>query len=293
MSEPRPAEIYDLGYRAYDGMRRAPAWALVTLGLHTLQRVLGLRRPFRHKILPGLTVVIAFVPALVFVGLAAFLPKSLIEEDILPSYAEYTGFVTGALVLFASFVAPEALCTDRRTGMLDLYLAGPLDVRRYLLAKWASVWSVMLLLTVGPELFMFAAFTIEGAGPSAGDLPLLLVRIVVAGAATALLYTAIAMGVSSLTTRKAVAAVATVLLLFVPAIGAGVAIESADAPDALSLLRLADVPEELGYRIYGETRGDDVPIASVATWSIVVGFFGWVVAGVAASALGYRRGARR
>ena len=99
-----------------------------------------------------------------------------------------------ALALFASFVAPEALCTDRRTGMLDLYLAGPLDVKRYLAAKWAAVGGVMLMMTVGPQLFLLVAYTVVSAGPSLGDAPLLLLRIVVSGIGVALFYTAVAMG---------------------------------------------------------------------------------------------------
>ena len=83
------ARIYDVGYRAYDGPRSAPVWALVTIWRHTLQRVLGLHRSFRHKVLPGIALVIAFVPALIFVGIAAFLPVEPGHDEILPSYGEY------------------------------------------------------------------------------------------------------------------------------------------------------------------------------------------------------------
>ena len=56
------ARIYDVGYRSYDGPRRPPWWAVLTVALHAIQRVLGLRRSFRHKILPALAIVIAFLP---------------------------------------------------------------------------------------------------------------------------------------------------------------------------------------------------------------------------------------
>ena len=127
---------------------------------HRCSACSGLHRSFRHKVLPAIAVLIAFLPAVIFVGITAFLPATQILDEILPSYGEYIGEITMALALFASLVAPEALCTDRRTGMLDLYLAGPLDVKRYLAAKWAAVASVMLVMTVGPQLFLLVSYTV-------------------------------------------------------------------------------------------------------------------------------------
>ena len=89
--------------------------------------------PRRSKILPVLAALLAYVPAIVFVGLAALLPRTtFLENDLLPTYAEYYGFITSAIVVFVAFVAPEVLCTDRRTGMLGLYLASPLTRYTYL-----------------------------------------------------------------------------------------------------------------------------------------------------------------
>ena len=167
------ARIYDVGYRAYDGPRSAPIWALVTIWLHTLQRVLGLHRSFRHKVLPGIALVIAFVPALIFVGIAAFVPVEPGHDEILPSYGEYASLIALALALFASLVAPEALCTDRRTGMLDLYLAGPLDVTRYLAAKWATVGNGDAGDDGRPAAVPLGAYGVENHGPSAAGTPLL------------------------------------------------------------------------------------------------------------------------
>lgn len=292
MSERPGARIYDLGYQPYEGGRRDVAWAPVTVWVHTVQRVLGLRRPFRHKVLPGLALVIAFVPAFVLAGVAALLPIDLIGDDVLPSYGEYYGLIAMALWVFASFVAPEALCTDRRTGMLDLYLAGPLDRDRYLLAKWASVLAVMLLMTTGPQLFMYVSYTIEGAGPTLRETPELLGDVAVAGLAVALFYTAVSLGVSSFTARRGVAAVAVVLVLVVPGIVVSVAVESGGAPDELGLLQPV-VAQELAWRLFDETHSaeelDGAPTARLSTPLLAAGLAGWIAAGAVVCWVRYRR----
>jgi len=288
VSEPT-ARIYDVGYRSYDGPRRRPRWAVVTVALHAIQRVLGLRRSFRHKVLPGLAIVIAFLPALVSLALAVVLDRDLSGDDGLITYGDYYFFIASAIALFAAFVAPEALCTDRRTGMLGLYLAGPLDRNRYLLAKASAVVAVMLLMTLAPPLFLLSAYVVEGLGPSAGELPGLLLRIVATGLAVAALFAAVGLGVASLTTRKAIAGVAMVLIVLVPGIVAEIAIESGGAPDALSLAGLLALPTELGLRVFGEDPSEGAAIGRVSTALVVAGVAAWTVLGAAVTWLSYRR----
>lgn len=287
MSSEQSARLFGLGYRRYEGPRKRPAWAILKLAVFTLRRTLGLGRGGRHKVLPALTLVIAYAPALVSVGLAALLDPFPAEDLI--TYGEYTFFIGSALALFAALMTPEALCPDRRSGLLGHYLAGPLDRNRYLAAKGAAVLAVMLVITLGPLLFMLAAFVVAGYGPTLGETPTLLLRILASGLATALLYASVSMAVSSFTTRRAAAAVALVLLLFVPAIVVRSAIEGAGAPDALDLLGIPFVASELSYRIFGELPTEDAPIEELSTGLVAAGLAAWVAAGAAASWLRYRR----
>jgi ABC-2 type transport system permease protein len=281
------ARLFDLGYRRYDGERHRPARAIATLAAFTAKRVLGLGRGGRHKVLPALTLVIAYLPALLSVAFAV-LTDDLLEEDLI-SYGEYTFFIGGALAVFAALVAPEALCPDRRSGMLGLYLAGPLDRTRYLAAKAAAVYGVMLAISLGPLLFMLLAFVLSGYGPATSQIPGLLLRIVASGATTALLYASLSLAVSSFTTRRAAAAVATILLLYVPLSIARSAIESADAPAELDLVSFPFLASELSYRIFGETAEDDAPISELATGTIAGGLFTASALALLACWLRYRR----
>jgi ABC-2 type transport system permease protein len=287
MSSAPDARLFDLGYRRYDGPRERPERAIATLAEFTARRVLGLGRGGRHKVLPAITLAIAFLPALGSVLFSVIVDDLAVGELI--TYGEYTFFIGSALALFASLVAPEALCPDRRSGMLGLYLAGPLDRTRYLAAKGAAVVGVMLLITVGPLLFMLVAFVLAGHGPSAGETPLLLLRIVASGFATALVYAALSMAVSSFTTRRAAAAVATVLLLLVPVSVVRSAYESADAPAELDLLSFPFVAADLSYRIFGETPDDQAPVEELSTALVVGGAAATVAVGFLLCWLRYRR----
>jgi ABC-2 type transport system permease protein len=281
------AQLFDLGYRGYDGPRERPERAILTLAQFTARRVLGLGRGGRHKVLPALTLAIAFFPALLSVAFSVIL-EGLAVDDLI-SYGEYMFIIATALTLFAALVAPEALAPDRRSGLLGLYLAGPLDRTRYVVAKGLAVFGVMLLITVGPLLFMLLAFTLAGFGPSLGETPELLLQIAAAGIATALLYASLSLAVSSFTARRAAAAVGVVLLLIVPASVIRPAIESADAPAELDLLSSPFVAFELAHRIFGEPADSADPITELSTWLLVGGLGATVLAGALVFWLRYRR----
>jgi ABC-2 type transport system permease protein len=281
------ARIFDLGYQTYDGPRERPGRAIVTLAEFTGRRVLGLGRGARHKVLPAITLAIAYLPALFSVAFAVF-ARDLGVDDLV-SYGDYMFFIASALALFAALVAPEALCPDKRSGMLGLYLAGPLDRNRYLVGKGAGVLASMLLITLGPLLFMLLAFVLAGFGPSASGTPKLLLQIFAAGTVTALLYAALSMAVSSFTSRRAVAAVSVVLLLFVPASVVRAAIESAGAPKELDLISSPFVVGELANRIFDEPSEGQDPVTELSTWLVVGGVGAAIVAGALVCWLRYRR----
>lgn len=277
MSGANDARILDRGYRPYAGERRGPSGAMRSLAAHSAQRALGLRRPASTKILPALSVVIAYVPAIVFVGITVLFEDVLITApEVLPSYADYYGYITAAIVVFSASVAPEMLCGDRRDRMLGLYLASPLTRGTYLLAKAAAVLAVLGLVTLGPPLFLLLARTVAGTGPDGpAEVADLLWKIVVAGLVIGGLQGSISLGVASTTTRRAAASAAIILLLVGSAAVSTALEETGDAPDAVFVLNLFALPFEIVRRIYGDTPPADAA-TDLSTGVLVAAYLGWV-----------------
>lgn len=237
-------QIYDQGYRAFTGERAGVPWAIRSLALHSMRRALGLKRRAQHKIAPGLAIAIAFIPAVVLVGAAAFLGGEIIPDLIAPG--DYVGFTGFAQFLFAAAVAPGVLTTDRTNGMLALYLASPLNRTTYVVAKALGVGAVMLIVSVGPILLLTLGYTLAGAGPE-GFLGFVeeIVRIGLVGLLSAAFATGIAMFISSIPRRWGIASLAIVATFIVTGVVTTVLAETAGVTRWVTLLSPGAVVEEV------------------------------------------------
>lgn len=280
------ARILDRGYRPYDGPRTGLSGAMRAVVVHSLGRVIGIRRGASAKVLPILVLVISVLPAAVFVGMAALLPRSLVEEGTLPAFGEYYGYITSAIVIFAAFVAPELLCTDRRTRMLGLLLASPLDRTTYLVSKAIAVLVALAIITIGPPLLMLVAFTLEGAGPDGVDgWVTMFARILLSGVAVAVLHTTLSLAVSSFTDRNSFATAGVLLLMLASAAVSGVLMDTG-AADEVALLDLLNLPFDLVTRIHPDV---EVSRPGVSTGLVAAAYVGWTLVFTAVVAIRYRR----
>ena len=293
------AQILDQRYRPYSGPRHGLAGAMRAVVVSSVRFTLGLGRPARHKFLPWLAVVIALVPAVVYVGIATVLDVDLITEQILPDYHEYYGFIQVALFFFCGIVVPEILVVDRRNGMLPLYLSTPLRRWSYLASKSMAVAVTLAVITVGPLLFLLVAYTIEGSGPDGlGDWLVVLLRILVAGVAIAATITAASLAISSLTDRRAFAAIGVILLLLGSNLVTSVLVEVAELDARLYAFNLGEIGAALKDRIYGVgppialDGGEAVQgqrISELSTKFVLAANAAWVLAGAAVVWWRYRR----
>lgn len=271
------AQIFDQGYRRYDGPRTGMSGSIRSLVRHSDRHALGLGRSARYKVIPLAVVVMAYLPAAVFIGLAALIPAD--TEQFLPSYAEYYGFVAATIYLLAGFVAPELLCSDRRTGLLGVYLASPLDRPNYLFGKAISVFSLLLLVTLGPPLLMLIAFTLQNMGPDGFvEWIKVLVRILASSAVIGLLYTVVSLAVASTTDRATVATATVLALIPGSAIVTDVVVEEAGFDPSARLGNLLFLPRALIFRIHGESEG--WPVVENPTWTLWLAMAGWTLASV-------------
>lgn len=261
--------IHDRGYRRYDGDRTGAVGAMRTTARYTFGRILGLRRGARAKALPFIVVGIAYLPAIVYIGIGVIIPKQLAAASV-PLVWEYYGFVISAILLFIAFAAPEALCPDRRFRVMGVYLSSPLTRTTYLVAKFAAVAGALVFVTLFPPLLMVLGRSLQGLGPSSSELGLTVIRIFVCGILLATFFALLALGASSLTDRKGFASSAIVLVFVVGGAVSSALFQATENHSAL-LLNVFTVPFELVRRIFGNV-GDH---PSLPTALLAVVFVGW------------------
>ena len=271
------ARILERGYRAYEGDRGGVGAAMRTTAKHSVQRSLGMKRTVWQKLLPVLSIALAYIPAIVFVGLAALSERFRLSNDLGPTYPEYYGFITAAILVFTAFVAPEILCTDRRSGMLGLYLASPLTRNTYLLSKTLAVLAILSIVTTGPVLLVLVGKTILGRGPHGIDGWFLTFgRVLLSGLAISALHTSLSLAISSLTSRRAVASAAIVIALVASSASVDSLINSGYSGN-LRALHLFGLPFQLVFRIYGDRWSAGGRFDDVSTPLLVAANVGWTL----------------
>jgi ABC-2 type transport system permease protein len=206
-AESRSGSIYDLGYRGYDGLRLGRRHAITALYFYTLRSAFGIGRRTSSKIMPIIIVIIAFIPAVGQLAIAA-----LVSDVEIYTPSNYFAYIEVPVALFCAAIAPEICGRDMRQRTLSLYFSRALQRRDYILAKLAAFATALTFLTLLPQ-----AVLVIGNGLASkdlwgyvqdnwADLP----RTVASGALIAAVAACVCLAIASQTPRRAYATIAVV-----------------------------------------------------------------------------------
>ncbi len=226
MADTTAGTIYDLGYQRYEGVRLGRRHAIWVLYVHSIRGVFGIGRSLWSKVGPMGLAVIAFVPAVFQLGIAAITPEEV--EAIRPE--DYFQLIEVVLAVFCAVVAPELVGRDQRTQTLSLYFSRALRRQDYALAKFAALMTGMLAITVIPQVIMFVGNGLAAADfgdylrDEWADLPSILGSAILLSG----LIAGIGLVIAAQTPRRAYSTVGIIAAFVLTSIIAGSVFEAAD-----------------------------------------------------------------
>lgn len=198
----RRGEVYDRGYRHYDGERLGRKHAFAALVRYSMKRALGIKKGWGSKIIPIIVYVAVLIPVIVSVGIKGFLPSA----NVIP-YENLFGLIFGIEGVFVATIAPEMLCGDRRENVLALYFSRAITRLDYILAKLVAAAILTLTVSFVPAAFYWLGLQLLADHPlsamkdNLGDLG----KIAICGVLIAFYLGALGLMVSSFTGRKSIA----------------------------------------------------------------------------------------
>ena len=210
-------QVFDLGYRHYDGPREGRTRARRALFVNGVRTCFGLGRGNWAKVLPILFLVSVMVPAAVMSITAGLLGEVFADVLDLPGPQDYYGIVSPILLIFAAIIAPELLCSDRQNGVINLYLVRPLSTNDYVASRWLAFFAVSLVFIYAGQVVLLTGLAMGSQEPleylreNWAHVP----RFLLAGLAIAAVTTTIPLAAASLTTRRAYASLAVIGLFVV------------------------------------------------------------------------------
>lgn len=261
----RYGEIYDRGYRHYDGQRLGRRHAIWALIVWSIKRALGIKKGWGSKIIPILLYVAVALPVVISIGIRAFVPDAEILD-----YEDFFGFIFVIEGVFVATIAPEMLCGDRRENVLALYFSRAITRADYLLAKLCAAALLTLTVSFIPAAILWLGRQLLEDNPLSAMRDNLddLGRIAVAGGLIAAYLGTIGLLISSFTGRKSVAVAIIVLGFLVAEALAGslsFALEGGDLERYLRFLSPTSTIAAMVERLF------DNPVATIdlPLWTIM------------------------
>ncbi|HEY5649853.1 MAG TPA: ABC transporter permease [Acidimicrobiia bacterium] len=199
--------VFDLGYRPHEGPRLGRSGARWALYRDGLRRVLGLRRRARRKVFPIVLMSIAVMPALFFVAFSVVAGEFDTDAELFghAMYFELTGVMA---LIFVALAAGELLVPDRVNGTLAVYASRPLTTTDYLVARTASLGTVVVGFLWLPHVVLFVGRAcVDGFGSYVADNWPTLWQTLLASVVYFAAYAPLALLIATVSKRGGIAAV--------------------------------------------------------------------------------------
>jgi ABC-2 type transport system permease protein len=203
--------IYDLGYRHYDGPRRGRIWAMWSLYAESLRGIWGFGRPMSAKAVPLILAGLYAIYALIQLAFSSVFANEIAQGNsvTLVTYADYFSAMWIFLFFFCVAQAPEVVCRDQRYSVLPLYFTRALGRLDYAAARLASLATAIFIVLMVPNIALFVGDILmktDTFSAIGNEVPKALPSIP-ASVLIALGLSAISLALSSFTPRRAYAAI--------------------------------------------------------------------------------------
>jgi len=221
----RYGEVFDRGYRHYDGPRRGRRGAIRSLIVYSMKRAMGIRKSWTAKVLPFLLYVAITIPLVVQIAISALVP------DIqFASYSAFLGAIFLTVGIFVGTAAPEMICVDRHERTLPLYFSRAITRFDYVIAKVVALSLLTMTMTVIPSILLWLGrqLTAEGIARAMRDNIGDLWRVAFAGFVIALVLSTLGLAIASFTNRKGIAITVIIIVFLVLTAAANVGLELLD-----------------------------------------------------------------
>jgi ABC-2 type transport system permease protein len=252
--------IYDLGYRSYDGERLGRAYAVVSLFTYSLHAVFGLGRSVMSKVFPMGLALLALIPALVQLAIAAISP----QDFEIAKLENYFSWVSLILALFCAVSSPELVGRDQRHHTLALYFSRALSRTDYISAKLLALIVAMLIVLVSPQVILLLGNAVATQDMMAylKDNVSQVPAVIASSILVALMMSSVSVAIASQTSKRAWA----VIIYFVVATALGAVLRetiASDSGDYAILLSPLAVLEGAVYWIFNATPDAGSDLAQV------------------------------